>query len=276
MTKKRMWYRRLAILWAAICMLGIFTPEQIQAAAVADRVKAVTRTYPNGSYYNGYMVVSYIKDGVQRSYIGHECAGFVMYVTKQAFQQAYYNGSPDYKKIYKTVSTKNTEEMKTLFSQAKIGDVIRWTGSGGRHQAIFLSDNRVGIQVYEANFGNQYNRVWYNHLWPWNNTVLWTNTSSSVSVYRYKNYAKVDGKVKSVTLNKSKLSLKRGKNQKLTAQVSPESAYKKTLAWTSSNPRVAKVTKRGVVKALAKGRAVITVKAQDGSGRKAFCNVTVR
>ncbi len=276
MGKKRKWYRRLAALLAILCMPGIFTPEQIQAAAVADRVKAVTGTYPNGSYYNGYMVASYVKDGVQHSYIGHECAGFVMYVTKQAFQQPYYNGSPDYKKIYRTVSTDNTEEMKLLFSQAKIGDVIRWTGSGGRHQAIFLSDNQVGIRVYEANFGSEYNRVWYNHLWPWNNTVLWTNTSSSVSVYRYKNYAKVDCKVKSVTLNKSSLALKRGKNQKLTAQVSPSSAYQKTLAWTSSNPRVAKVTKRGVVKALTKGRAVITAKTQDGSGRKAFCNVTVR
>ena len=30
------------------------------------------------------------------------------------------------------------------------------------------------------------------------------------------------------------------------------------------------------VEALTKGRAVITAKAQDGSGRKAFCNVTVR
>lgn len=276
MGKKQKWYRRLAAVLAAVCMLGIFAPEQISAAAVADRVKAVTGTYPNGSYYNGYMVVNYVKDGVQRSYIGHECAGFVMYVTKQAFGQSYYNGSPDYKRIYKTVNTDNTEEMKILFSQAKIGDVIRWTGSGGRHQAIFLSDNQVGIQVYEANFGDQYNRVWYNHLWPWNNTVLWTGTSSSVSVYRYKNYAKIDRKVKSVTLNKSKLSLKKGKTQKLTAQASPSTAYKKTLAWTSSNPKVAKVTKHGVVKALAKGKAVITAKAQDGSGRKAFCNVTVR
>lgn len=268
--------RNLAALLAIVCMFCAFTSEQIQAAAVADRVKAVTGTYPNGSYYNGYMVVSYVKDGVQRSYIGHECAGFVMYVTKQAFQRPYYNGSPDYKRIYKTVSTKDTEEMKTLFSRAKIGDVIRWTGSGGKHQAIFLSDSRVGIQVYEANFGNEYNKVWYNHLWPWNNTVLWTGTSSSVSVYRYKNYAKVDRKVKSVTLNKTKLSLKRGKRQKLTAQVGPSDAYKKTLAWTSSNPKVAKVTKRGVVKALAKGRAVITAKAQDQSGRKASCNVTVK
>lgn len=273
MNTKRVW-RHLAILLAALCILGNIHP--VQAAAVADRVKAVTGVYPNGSYYNGYMVVNYVKDGVQRSYIGHECAGFVMYVTKQAFQKPYYNGSPDYKKIYKTVSTKNTDEMKTLFSQAKIGDVIRWTGSGGRHQAIFLSDNRVGIQVYEANFGSDYNRVWYNHLWPWNNDTLWTNTSSSVSVYRYKQYAKVDNKIKNITLNRTKLSLKRGKNQKLTAQITPSDAYKRTLSWSSSNPGVAKVTKRGVVKALAKGRTVITVKALDGSGRKAFCNVTVK
>ena len=122
--------RALAALCAVLILGGIFVPERPQAAVIADRVKAVTREYPHGSYFHDWVTVSYVKNGVLWHYTGHECAGFVMHVTKKAFQKPYYIGSPDYGLVYKTVSTKNTEEMKTLFSYAKIGDVIRWTGRG--------------------------------------------------------------------------------------------------------------------------------------------------
>ncbi len=276
MQRKRKWYRRLAVFCASIFMILALVPETVHAALVADRVKAVTKTYPGGSYYNGYMTVEYVKNGIRRTYIGHECAGFVMYVTDRAFQKAYYNGSPDYRKIYKTVSTKNTKEMKSLFARAKIGDVIRWTGRGGRHQAIFLGADRRGVQVYEANFGDDYNRVWYAHMWPWNNKALWTDTSSSVSVFRYRDYEKIDRAVKKVSLNRKSLLLRRGKRYRLTAAVRPSTAYNKKIQWKSSDPKIAKVDARGNVKGIKKGHAVITALARDGSGKKASCRVTVR
>lgn len=268
--------RALAALCAALCFFGSFVPDKVQAAVIADRVKAVTREYPHGSYFHDRVTVSYVKDGVLWHYTGHECAGFVMYVTKKAFQNPYYTGSPDYGLVYKTVSTKNTEEMKTLFSYAKIGDVIRWTGRGGIHQAVFMESNRRGVQVYEANFGSDYNRVWYNHLWPWNNRALWTGTSSNVSVYRYKDYKAMDRMVTGVALSRSSCRIKKKKSFRLTARVSPDSAYNKKVSWKSSNPKVAKVSAKGVVKAKKKGRAFITATARDGSGRKASCKVTVK
>ena len=45
------------------------------------------------------------------------------------------------------------------------------------------------------------------------------------------------------------------------------------LSWSSSNKKVAKVSKKGVVKALAKGTAIITVKTS--AGKKATCKITV-
>ncbi len=45
--------------------------------------------------------------------------------------------------------------------------------------------------------------------------------------------------------------------------------------WTSSKPSVATVDQNGVVTAVATGTATITAAAQDGSGKKATCKITV-
>ena len=60
----------------------------------------------------------------------------------------------------------------------------------------------------------------------------------------------------------------------LTATVAPDNATDKTVTWTSSNPSVATV-ENGVVTAVARGTAVITATAADGSGASASCTVTV-
>ncbi|MBQ6326979.1 MAG: Ig-like domain-containing protein, partial [Clostridia bacterium] len=59
---------------------------------------------------------------------------------------------------------------------------------------------------------------------------------------------------------------------KLKAAVSPSGAKTK-LTWSSSNEKVAKVTQNGVVSALKKGSATITVKTSNGL--KATCKITV-
>ena len=81
--------------------------------------------------------------------------------------------------------------------------------------------------------------------------------------------------VTSVSLNKNALSLTVGGNETLTATVEPETATDKTVTWESNNPDVAAVDQRGNVKAVASGTATINVTANDGSGQKASCTVTV-
>lgn len=61
----------------------------------------------------------------------------------------------------------------------------------------------------------------------------------------------------------------------LKAKVSPANASNQTLKWTSSNKDVVTVAKNGVVTVVDAGKAVITAKATDGSGKKATCKVTV-
>lgn len=61
----------------------------------------------------------------------------------------------------------------------------------------------------------------------------------------------------------------------LTATVSPDNASDKTITWSSSDESVATVAD-GVVTGVAAGTAIITATANDGSGVKATCTVTVK
>ncbi|MBE5845806.1 MAG: hypothetical protein E7302_16900 [Butyrivibrio sp.] len=81
--------------------------------------------------------------------------------------------------------------------------------------------------------------------------------------------------VKSVKLNKKKLSLKVGKTYKLKATVNPKGATDKTVTYKSSDKKVATVDKNGKVKAKKKGKCTITVTTKDGK-KTAKCVVTVK
>ena len=83
--------------------------------------------------------------------------------------------------------------------------------------------------------------------------------------------------VSGVTLSQNQASLYYNRTPNtltLTATVAPDNATNRAVTWASSNPSVAKV-ENGVVTALARGTAVITATAADGSGASASCTVTV-
>lgn len=77
-----------------------------------------------------------------------------------------------------------------------------------------------------------------------------------------------------VSLDKTGLSLHKGKTCRLIATVYPRNATNKTLTWRSSNTDVATVID-GVVYAKENGIAIITVESTDGSCVNAYCSVTV-
>ena len=62
----------------------------------------------------------------------------------------------------------------------------------------------------------------------------------------------------------------------LTATVTPSNATNKSVSWSSSNNNVAKVSSNGIVTATGPGQASITVQANDGSGKRATYNITVK
>ena len=81
-------------------------------------------------------------------------------------------------------------------------------------------------------------------------------------------------RVTGITLNKNTLTLTVGDTVTLTATVLPENADNRAVTWTSSDTAVAKVNARGLVTAVAKGTATITVTTDDGS-KTADCALTV-
>ena len=82
--------------------------------------------------------------------------------------------------------------------------------------------------------------------------------------------------VTSITLSESAYELTAGQTFQLSANIAPSNATDKSVKWSSSNAVVATVSENGLVSAIAAGSAIITCEAQDGSGVKANCSVTVK
>lgn len=82
--------------------------------------------------------------------------------------------------------------------------------------------------------------------------------------------------VTSVDISKSSYTLTIGEKEsvKLSASVKPSNATLKTVRWSSSNQKVAKVSQTGIVTAVGPGTANITVTTDDG-GYKISCRIVV-
>lgn len=80
--------------------------------------------------------------------------------------------------------------------------------------------------------------------------------------------------VKKIKLNKKKISIKKGKKYVLKAKVLPTDATNKKVTWSSSNKKVATVSK-GKVRGRKRGTCYIIVKTKGGR-KKAKCKVTVK
>ncbi len=82
--------------------------------------------------------------------------------------------------------------------------------------------------------------------------------------------------VTGIKLNAKSKTLLAGQKFALKAAVAPSNATNKSIAWTSSNSKIATVSSKGVVTAKKAGTVTITAKAKDGSGKKAVCKVAVK
>lgn len=77
----------------------------------------------------------------------------------------------------------------------------------------------------------------------------------------------------SISLNAKKKNLKRGKTLKIKVKF-PKNTYSYKLSYSSNKPKIASVSKTGVITAKKKGTAVITVKTFNG--KKAKITITVK
>ena len=83
-------------------------------------------------------------------------------------------------------------------------------------------------------------------------------------------------KVTNIILSTENLTLKYGAKKQLSAAIIPTNASNKDVTWSSSNPSIASVSATGLVTGVNNGTSRITCTANDGSGVKAICNVSVQ
>lgn len=188
--------RILSLLLAMVMLLGMI-PTSVSAASksiVQKRIESIAKVYPQGSIFNEWVTV-----GTHGYYIQQYggCSGLMSYITEKVFDIPFCCKECGGYKSIGSASTSNTSAMKKLFAKAKIGDVIEWTSkSSVSHHAIFLSDNKNGIKIYEANFLGPRkldNEVWYNHQWNWSVMKTWpAGGANKVTVYRANNYTSVN------------------------------------------------------------------------------------
>ena len=102
-----------------------------------------------------------------------------------------------------------------------------------------------------------------------------SNSSRKVYIYEKTEYAQGTDPVSSVTLDKSEITVKEGKTEKLTATVLPKTAQDKSVTWTVADNTIATVSQTGVVTGVKAGTTTVTVTSNSDNTKKATCTVTV-
>ena len=128
--------------------------------------------------------------------------------------------------------------------------------------------------------------------------VVWTSSNEDVATVSDTGYVEIcgvgtavitvtAGKVKAtctvtvprlinwIEFDEDEIELKAGETYQLKPDISPSTATNKTLKYTSSDSKVAKVSDGGLVTAISEGEARIRAQATDGSDEYAICYVTV-
>ena len=160
--------------------------------------------------------------------------------------------TPESVKLNKTKATLGIKEklaLKVSLTPADATTTLTWKSSNPKVAAVTKKGVVVGRKVGKAVI-----------------TVMAANGRAAEATITVK--AAPD----SVTLSKSgTVTLKRGKTLKLKATLPKKTAS--ALTWKSSKPKIASVDQKGVVRALKKGTAVITVKTFNGKTAKVTIKV---
>ena len=154
-------------------------------------------------------------------------------------------------------STITISKGKTVSLKAKVSGVSKytlvWTSSDKSIVSVTDEGKITGVKKGSADV-----------------TVAIKNTDASAKVK-----VTVGTPVTGVTVSEKSISLKAGSTYKISAKVSPSNASNKSLTCSSSDKKVATVSKDGVIKGIKSGSTTITVKTADGSGKKATVTVKV-
>ncbi len=182
----------------------------------------------------------------------------------ETLKSAYEKAKTEYENKAKEYSSKIEEYNKKVEEiNNQIKDLIPTYVEGNWVQ---IRDNKFSVDLTQF-VGKQAFAIW---------VKLVTNDGKTYydeGTYVMSGTKKTETNVKSISLDKTSLSMEEGSNYTLTATITPSDATNKSLIWSSDNEKVATVT-NGKVTGIAKGFAKITVSTVDGN-YSASCNVTI-
>ena len=230
------------------------------------------------TYSRSYMLTSdgnthtaYTKDNVKDEYLNVK-DGKTDDSAALSSKQEYLNQNLCYKIVDKTQGTINNPE-GVLYMEANSAtgskyynlistqqDYIAersqtWTPT---YSVVNVTSDSFAINTYDVNTGDKIDNSF---------------TITKKAEDKKDDTTKDNVEVKSIKLNKTKVTLSKGKKVKLKATVAPSNATDKNVTFTSSNTKVATVNAKGVVTAKKAGKATITAKAGT---KKATCKIVVK
>lgn len=235
-----------------------------------------------GAYFQGYDCMANIYTAQQTEYL--RAVGFytdnsnyncTVYIYKDVDSDNPYSGTlvltQSANQLYAgfhTVELNKTIEMKQGESYSVV--VYQTPVNGGDTQITIDNNVNVGWFSNTAAASEGQSFIGYHGESMWD-VATYYNGNCRIKAY-------TDNKVfvSSLELNESEISLYTGDNATLEVTLAPEDADDKTVEWSSSDESVATVDENGVVTAIGVGVANITCAAQDGSGVKTNCSVTVK
>ena len=162
--------------------------------------------------------------------------------------------------------------------------IITGKGNGGNHAWNIVRINGKWYNIdntWDSNYTDAYGSLRYDWFLLSNGDFVnhtrdgKYNTSAFNSSYPMSNESFVLVPLTSIALNRTSLTLEKGKENTLTVSFIPSNATNQKVSWSSNNTAVATVDRNGKVKGIANGTAVITATSMDGN-KKATCTVTVK
>jgi len=142
--------------------------------------------------------------------------------------------------------------------------------------AVIAKINAIGTVAYTSDSKTKIDaaRSAYDALTSDQKALVTNYSTLTTAESSYESLAPV--RVTAITLNKTATEIKVGSTETLSVTaVAPENATDKTYTWKTSDATKATVTAEGVVTAVAEGTVTIYAEANDGSGVKGNCTVTV-
>ncbi len=155
-----------------------------------------------------------------------------------------------------TIKAGSSETLTVNVNPARAKSVLTWTSSNTGVATVDSSGNVHGVSGGTC-------------------SVTVASPDAKFQATCYVTVTQKQAEVEKIKLNKKKLKLKKGKKYEFDVTISPDNAQNASLVWKSSNGKVAKISKNGVVKAKRRGKCTITVMTKDGKHR-ATCKVTVK